>query len=56
LHRRQVGHHRAQRLLVHVEAHTGLGFEFPGSTITAESWCQDQPAALVLREIDLNST
>ena len=30
---------------------TGLGFAFPGSTITAESWCRDQPAALVLREV-----
>jgi hypothetical protein len=34
---------------------TGLGFAFVGSTITAESWCQDQPAALVLREIDSGS-
>ena len=34
---------------------TGLGFEFPGSTITAESWCLDQPAVLVLREIDQGS-
>jgi hypothetical protein len=34
---------------------TGLGFEFPGSTITAESWCRDQPAALVLRAIDAGS-
>jgi hypothetical protein len=30
---------------------TGLGFAFPGSTITAESWCRDQPAVLILREI-----
>ena len=34
---------------------TGLGFAFPGSTITAESWCQDQPAVLVLRELDPGS-
>jgi hypothetical protein len=34
---------------------TGLGFAFPGSTITAESWCQDQPALLVLREVDPGS-
>jgi hypothetical protein len=30
---------------------TGLGFGFPGSTITAESWCLDQPAILTAREI-----
>ncbi len=30
---------------------TGLGFAFVGSTITAESWCRDQPEALVLREV-----
>jgi hypothetical protein len=30
---------------------TGLGFAFPGSVITAESWCRDQPLALVLREV-----
>ena len=30
---------------------TGLGFAFPGVTITAESWCRDQPIALVLREV-----
>jgi hypothetical protein len=34
---------------------TGLGFEFPGSTITAESWCRDQPEVLVIREIDPGS-
>jgi hypothetical protein len=34
---------------------TGIGFAFPGSTITAESWCQDQPALLVLRELDPGS-
>ena len=34
---------------------TGIGFAFPGSTITAESWCQDQPAALILREVDPDS-
>ena len=34
---------------------TGLGFEFPGSTITAESWCRDQPAVLIIREIDPGS-
>jgi hypothetical protein len=30
---------------------TGLGFAFPGVPITAESWCRDQPIALVLREV-----
>lgn len=30
---------------------TGIGFAFPGSTISAESWCQDQPALLILREV-----
>jgi hypothetical protein len=30
---------------------TGLGFGFPGSAITAESWCRDQPAVLTAREI-----
>jgi hypothetical protein len=30
---------------------TGLGFAFPGSVITAESWCRDQPASLILREV-----
>ena len=28
---------------------TGLGFAFPGGTITAESWCRDQPLSLVMR-------
>ena len=31
---------------------TGVGFAFPGSTITAESWCRDQPALLILREVE----
>ena len=31
---------------------TGLGFGFPGSVITKESWCADQPVALVLREVE----
>jgi hypothetical protein len=30
---------------------TGLGFAFPGVPITAESWCRDQPVALVIREL-----
>jgi hypothetical protein len=34
---------------------TGLGFAFPGSTITAESWCRDQPELLVLRDVDPGS-
>jgi hypothetical protein len=34
---------------------TGIGFAFPGGTITAESWCRDQPALLVLREVDPGS-
>ena len=31
---------------------TGLGFAFPGSTITAASWCRDQPQVLVMREVE----
>ena len=31
---------------------TGLGFAFPGSTITAESWCNDQPAVLIMRQTE----
>jgi hypothetical protein len=31
---------------------TGVGFAFPGGTITAESWCRDQPQALVLRQVE----
>lgn len=31
---------------------TGVGFAFPGSTITAESWCADQPAVLIMREVE----
>lgn len=31
---------------------TGLGFGFPGGTITAASWCAGQPASLVLREVE----
>ena len=31
---------------------TGLGFAFAGGTITAESWCNDQPALLVMREVE----
>ncbi len=31
---------------------TGLGFGFAGSTITAESWCRDQPLSLVAREVE----
>lgn len=31
---------------------TGVGFAFPGSTISAESWCRDQPALLILREVE----
>lgn len=31
---------------------TGLGFAFPGSTITAESWCRDQPPVLVMRAVE----
>jgi hypothetical protein len=30
---------------------TGLGFKFPTTTITAESWCRDQPPLLILREV-----
>ena len=33
------------------DSSTGLGFKFPTTVITAASWCQDQPAALVLREV-----
>ena len=31
---------------------TGVGFAFPGSTITAESWCRDQPPVLVMRAVE----
>ena len=31
---------------------TGVGFGFPGSAITAESWCRDQPIALVARVVE----
>lgn len=31
---------------------TGLGFGFAGTTITAESWCNDQPVALVIRQVE----
>lgn len=31
---------------------TGLGFAFPGSTISAESWCNDKPVALIMREVE----
>jgi hypothetical protein len=31
---------------------TGVGFAFPGGTITAESWCRDQPVALVMRQVE----
>ncbi|HWN19926.1 MAG TPA: hypothetical protein VNO19_13510 [Gemmatimonadales bacterium] len=31
---------------------TGVGFAFSGSTITAESWCRDQPALLILRDVE----
>ena len=31
---------------------TGVGFAFPGGTITAESWCRDQPQALVQRQVE----
>lgn len=31
---------------------TGLGFKFPTTTITAASWCQDQPQLLVLRRVE----
>ena len=31
---------------------TGVGFAFAGSTITAESWCRDQPALLIIRDVE----
>ncbi len=31
---------------------TGLGFKLATTTITAESWCRDQPVALVIRAIE----
>ncbi len=40
-----LGHHA-------VDSTTGLGFAFPGGTITAESWCRDQPQALVMRLVE----
>ena len=35
-----------------VDSTTGLGFAFPGSTITAASWCRDQPRVLVMRQVE----
>jgi hypothetical protein len=34
---------------------TGIGFKFPTTTITAESWCRDQPVVLPLRDVDPGS-
>jgi hypothetical protein len=34
---------------------TGLGFKFPMTVITAESWCRDQPELLVLREVEVGN-
>lgn len=34
------------------DSSTGLGFAFAGGTITAESWCNDQPLSLVIREVE----
>jgi hypothetical protein len=34
---------------------TGLGFKFPTTVITAESWCRDQPELLVLREVEVGT-
>ena len=31
---------------------TGLGFAFPGRTITAESWCNDKPLLLIMRAVE----
>lgn len=31
---------------------TGLGFGFPGTTITGASWCHDQPIALIMRAVE----
>ena len=31
---------------------TGNGFAFPGSTITAESWCNDKPLLLIMRAVE----
>ncbi len=38
-----------------LDATSGLGFKFPGVAITAESWCRDQPEALIVREVDPGS-
>jgi hypothetical protein len=31
---------------------SGVGFAFPGGTITAESWCRDQPVLLPVRKVE----
>jgi hypothetical protein len=31
---------------------TGLGFGFAGTPITGESWCRDQPVALIMRAVE----
>lgn len=38
-----------------VDSTTGLGFKFATTVITAESWCRDQPAALVMRAVEHGS-
>ena len=38
-----------------VDRTTGLGFKFATTPITAESWCRDQPASLVMRAVEQGS-
>ena len=38
--------------LTSADSTTGLGFKFATTTITAASWCQDQPVLLVMRAVD----
>ena len=38
-----------------VDSTTGLGFTFATTPITAESWCRDQPASLVMRAVEQGS-
>jgi hypothetical protein len=37
---------------ISVDSTTGLGFKFATTAITAESWCRDKPASLVMRAVE----
>jgi hypothetical protein len=38
--------------LTSADSTTGLGFKFPTTTITAASWCRDQPPSLIMRAVE----